>query len=137
MHGPRHPPNPGEMAQGMVHGHATTTAIPMSIPLAIPLGMPLGGPTPPDAKPQQAKPELGKVATWVEDKRNKLKRAFSEIDDLDNVRAAMDHLAQGQAEQLFGSVEDMYAMLNSYVAAAFADSTPRDVVAVESPPDEP
>lgn len=92
----------------MVHGHATTTAFPMSVPLAIPLGMPLGGPTPPNAKPQQAKPELGQVATWVEDKRNKLKR---EIDDLDDV---LDHLARGQAEQLFGPVEDMYAMLNSY-----------------------
>ena len=65
---------------------------------------------------EQAKEELEAVVVWMEDMQKKLKR---EINDLDNVRAAMNYLAEvrekeGQIEQLFGPVEEMYAMLNRY-----------------------
>ena len=56
------------------------------------------------------------MVVWMEDMQKKLKR---EINDLDNVRAAMAYLSEvrekeGQIEQLFGPVEEMYAMLNRY-----------------------
>jgi len=65
---------------------------------------------------EQAKRELDVVVTWIEDMTRNLKR---EISDLDNVRAAMGYLAvvrekEGQIEQLFGPVEEMYSMLNRY-----------------------
>ena len=64
----------------------------------------------------QAKEELDTVIVWMEDMQKKLKR---EINDLDKVRPAMAYLAEvrekeGQIEQLFGPVEEMYAMLNLY-----------------------
>ena len=64
----------------------------------------------------QAKTELDAVVLWMEDMQKKLKR---EINDLDNVRAAMSYLAEvreaeGKIEQLFGPVEEMYSMLNRY-----------------------
>ena len=65
---------------------------------------------------EQAKAELDVVVEWCDDMYKKLKR---EITDLDQVRAAMGYLAEvrekeGQIEQLFGPVEEMYAMLNRY-----------------------
>ena len=64
----------------------------------------------------QAKEELDTVIVWMEDMTKKLSR---KINDLDQVRLAMAYLAEvrekeGQIEQLFGPVEEMYRMLNLY-----------------------
>ena len=66
--------------------------------------------------PFQAKTELDSVMVWMDDMQKRLKR---DILDLDNVRSAMGYLKEirekeGQIEQLFGPVEEMYAMLNRY-----------------------
>ena len=82
------------------------------------------------------KAELDATLAWMEDMQKKLKR---EIRDLDNVRAAMGYLAEvrekeGAIEQLFGPVEEMYAMLGRYevrVSKEEADTGRRAAVHVE------
>ena len=67
---------------------------------------------------EQAKAELDRISAWFDEMSRLLRR---EVNDLDNVRAAMGYLREkdirekeGLIDQEFGPVEEMYSMLSRY-----------------------